>query len=173
MPKEAEVPPTQRDRWQDSVLVWGAIGSNGKFILEIVNGTMGFQTYLDILKKRLLKNFPTLRPCVAELKGVESLIYQHDGAKAHIASNVNSYFREREIEILDWLAKFPDLNLIESVWSKLKSQLKKSYEDREELIEDIIRSKNFISSDYIVKLYSSMRNRIEAVINSNGLPTKY
>ena len=75
----------------------------------------------------------------------------------HIASNVNSYFCEREIEILDWLAKFPDLNLIESVWSKLKSQLKKSYEDREELIEDIIRSKNSISSDYIVKLYSSMK----------------
>ncbi len=173
VPMGTKVPPTQRDRWQDSILVWGAISSDGKFILEIINGTMNSNTYLNILKKRLLKNFPALRPCMAELKGVEPLVYQHDGSTAHTASVINDYFEERMIEVLEWPAKSPDLNLIESVWSKLKSHLKKSYEDQEELVEDIEKSYNLIPSDYIIKLYSSMKRRIQAVIDSNGLPTKY
>ena len=54
VPKGTEVPPTQKDRWQDSVLVWGAIGSNGKFILEIVYGTMDYTIYLEILKRVII-----------------------------------------------------------------------------------------------------------------------
>ena len=173
LPEGTEAPSIQRNRWQDTVLVWGAINSSGKFILEILDGTMNAESYVTILKKRLLKNFPTLRPCIAELKGVDPLIYQHDGAAPHTASIVNTYFSEREIEVISWPPVSPDLNLIESIWSVLKSKLKKTYVSREDLIEDIINSYNLIPSDYIKNLYSSMRRRIEAVIDSDGLPTKY
>ena len=59
-------------------------------------------TYLSILKKRLFKNFSTLRPASARLKGVEPFIFQHDGAKPRIALTIDEYFDEREIEVLGW-----------------------------------------------------------------------
>jgi len=69
-------------------------------------------TYLFILKKRLFKDFSTLRPASARLKGVEPLIFQHDGAKPHIALTINEYFDEREIEVFGWPPRSPDLSLI-------------------------------------------------------------
>ena len=51
----------ERDKWHVSILIWGAISYDGKSILEIVEGTMNSETYLKILKRRLLRNFPTLR----------------------------------------------------------------------------------------------------------------
>jgi len=73
------------------------------------------------------------------------LIYQQDGATAHTAESIKSYLKEREIEVLDWPAQSPYLNLIKSVWSKLKGNLKRTYGDVGELEEDIVR--NYESTD--------------------------
>ena len=60
--QDYEVEPTERDRWQTSILIWGAITYNGISIIEVINGNMNGTTYLSILKKRLLKKLPTLGP---------------------------------------------------------------------------------------------------------------
>ena len=171
--KDEEVPPIQRDHWQDSVMIWGAIGFEGKFILEVLEGTMDSGVYLDILKRRLLRNFPTLHPDRAQSKGVDPLIYQHDGATSHTALAVKAYFDQRDIQVLDWPAKSPDINLIEPVWARLKKGLKRSYNSRKELIEDIMESKKSTTSHFIKSLYSSMKRRLQAIIDANGGPTKY
>ena len=86
-------------------MIWGAIGFEGKFILEVLEDTMNSGVYLDILKRRLLRNFPTLHPERAQSKGVDPLIYQHDGATSHTALDVKAYFDQRGIQVLDWPAK--------------------------------------------------------------------
>jgi len=53
-----EVPSTEVDRWQVSVLVWGAISYEGKCALEIADGTLKSKGYLNILQRRLIWNFP-------------------------------------------------------------------------------------------------------------------
>ena len=94
-------------------------------------------------------------------------------ANAHTSGDVKRYFQEKEIEVIDWPSQSPDLNLIESVWSQLKYNLKRSYQNLEDLQEDIISSSQSIDCFYIKKLYSSMKNRLQAVIDNNGGPTKY
>jgi len=83
------------------------------------------------------------------------------------------YFHIHSIEVLPWPPKSPDLNLIESVWSELKSNLKRTYENRQDLEEDIYHSWNSLSIEYIKNLYDSMCDRISAVIESEGEPTRY
>jgi len=158
---------------EGSGLICGAISDSGKFIVEIVDGTMNSTTYLDILKRRLLRNFPTSRAESPLCAKYSRLIYQRDGATAHTASVITAYFEYKEIEVLDWPPKSPDLNLIESVWSQLKANLKISYKGSEELKEDIIRSSKSIHSSYIKNLYLSMKRRLQAIIEAKGGPTNY
>ena len=145
-------------------------------ILETIDGTMTALVYEDILKKRLLRNFPALSPYTvqgAELDSGERLIFQQDGARVHKANNVLKYFHERDIEILEFPPKSPDLNLIEGVWDELKAQLKRSYKDPQELLEDIFRNWNNITMDYIQILYDSMKDRVRKVYETKGGPTDY
>ena len=170
---EMEVPYTEVDRWQVSVLLWGAISYEGKCVLEIVDGTLKSEGYLNILQRRLIRNFPALVPENVKGKGSKPLIFQQDGASIHTTSMINEYFEKRGIKVLPWPAKSPDLNLIESVWGELKNKLKSSYEDRAELEEDIMRAWNSVETKSIVKLYCSMKERIQAVIDVEGGPTDY
>ena len=165
--------PVERDQWQVSVLVWGAIKYNQTSILEIVNGNLNAAKYLSILKRRLMRNLPDLRDS-SPLDVVEdTLIFQQDNASVHTANEVKTYFQERSIYVLPWPPKSPDLNLIEEVWAWLKNGLKRSYRDVEELEEDIIYIWESIPSEFIKKLYDSMKNRIQAVIEAQGGPTDY
>ena len=170
------LPLIKTDRWKVSVLCWGAISFEGKFILEIVDESMGSDKYLNILKKRLLRNLPALSPFTklgASLNKEDRLIFQQDRSSVHTAKAVMDYFHIHSIEVLPWPPKSPDLNLIESVWSELKSNLKRTYENRQDLEEDIYRSWNSLSIEYIQNLYDSMCDRISAVIESEGEPTRY
>ena len=114
---------------------------------------MNSQTYLEILNRRLLRNFPTLSARSPLCVKYPRLIYQHDGATAHTSGDVKRYFQEKEIEVIDWPSQSPDLNLIESVWSQLKYNLKRSYQNLEDLQEDIISSSQSIDCFYIKKNY--------------------
>jgi hypothetical protein len=59
--EEEESPsPLERDRWDASRLLWGAISDDGKCIFEVMNGTMNSDVYLHILRRRLLKNYGSL-----------------------------------------------------------------------------------------------------------------
>jgi len=53
--------PVERDRWQVSILVWGAIKYKQTSMLEMVNGTLTSKKFHDFLKSRLMKNLPNLR----------------------------------------------------------------------------------------------------------------
>ena len=69
---------------------------------------------------------------------------------------------------MPWPTRSPDLNLIESVWARLKNNLKRSYQNSKELEEDIVNAWNNIPSEFIVNLYDSMKDRIQGVIDSEG-----
>ncbi len=101
------------------------------------------------------------------------MIFQQDGAKVHKTKAVLEYFASKDIQILEFPPKSPDLNLIEGVWSQLKFQLKRSYKNPEELVEDIFQSWDGITIDYIYTLYDSMKDRIREVYEAKGGPTNY
>ena len=59
--KDQKPDPVERDQWQAQILTWEAIKYNETSDFEIVNGTIKSQDYLNILKRKLLRNLPQLR----------------------------------------------------------------------------------------------------------------
>ena len=165
--------PAEQDRWGESRLVWGTISYEGKCIIEIINGTMKSSIYLDILRRRLLKNYRKLSLKSGEVDESNCLIFQQDGSSSHTEKNVNNYFLRKGIQVLPWPAKSPDLNPIEEVWAWLKNNMKFSYQNGQELEEDIKKIWNSLQISFIKNLYHSMRDRIQAVIKAEGGPTDY
>lgn len=170
---KTSLPTIEKDRWGPSVICWGAITYAGKTILECQEKTMTADVYLNLLKRRLLRNLPALSPKSKRGATMDRLLYQHDQATSHTAKIVQDYFQEKQIEVINWPPKSPDLNLIEAVWSQLKYKLKRVYKDYEELVEDVYNAWESIPVEFIQNLYNSMNRRILAVIEAKGGPTQY
>jgi len=53
--------PTQRDRWQFSLLLWGAISLERNYVFEMMTSKLNSNDFEKILKRRVLKDYPGLR----------------------------------------------------------------------------------------------------------------
>ena len=90
------------------------------------------------------------------------------------------WFRRRQIVLMPWLARSPDLNPVENCWQILKRRLTKRWHkagrrptSRAELIAQTQEEWNSISSEAINNLVDSMPDRVLACIKARGGATKY
>ncbi|KAF2351833.1 hypothetical protein FHG87_017410 [Trinorchestia longiramus] len=89
-----------------------------------------------------------------------------------------SWYEEHsnEVEHLIWLPQFPDLNIIEHLWSILEIQVGNRFPPPSSLkeLEGILTEEwAKIPLETIPNLYESIPLRIEAVIAAKGGPTPY
>lgn len=150
-----------------SIMVWGAISSNGVGPLVRLEGNVDAKGYVDALRDRLRRYYPGLYS--------GEMIFVHDNAPIHTASYTRDWFTKKNIECLEWPSKSPDLNIIENVWGRIKDHLNNTiFDDCDDLWDEIKRvwSKE-ISTDYISNLYQSLPRRMQAVLDVNGGHTKY
>ncbi|UYV63612.1 hypothetical protein LAZ67_2004968 [Cordylochernes scorpioides] len=96
------------------IMVWGGIGYHSRTPLVRIAGTLNNQRYIsDVLE-------PVVLPF---LQGFPTAIFQQDNARPHVARNVQRFFVNRQIELLPWPARSPDLSPIENMWSKVAQRL--------------------------------------------------
>ena len=149
-----------------SIMVWGAISYAGVGPLVRVEGTLDSQSYLHIIRYRLKKYYPGL------FDG--NLTWQEDNAKPHKATEVRDWFEARGIQVLQWPAQSPDINIIEDVWNMLKYEMRgRTFEDGEDLWKELNRLWKKISVQQIQNLYDSLPRRMEALKDAEGYYTKY
>lgn len=115
--------PRERKRVQcvPRVAVWGAIGVGFKSHLVILpqHNTEGeaFRLTADSYVRRCLST-------VAKQLITGNRVFQHDGARPHIASQVGLYLERKEIKVLKhWPPYSPDLNPIEELWSLMNARV--------------------------------------------------
>lgn len=90
-----------------SIMVWGAIASNGMYMLHRVEGTMKSPNYLDLLDNKVIPWMDAAFPD-------SNYHFLQDNAAVHTAKIVTAYFEEKNINVLKWPARSSDLNCIEN-----------------------------------------------------------
>lgn len=158
-----------------SVTCWGWMSYMGAGTLERIQGTFNSACYEHFLENVII---PGARLWYPEGR----LTYQHDNHPAHTSIRIQSWFQRREniIECLPWPPKSPDLNPIEHVWALLKKTLKENWPDPAprtvNALWDLVHSsweRIAMDEDFFHTLVNSMPRRIQAVIDANGMWTKY
>jgi transposase len=149
------------------IMVWGCFSANGVGHLHRIDGTLNADKYKQILIHHM-------QPSAKSLFADNQFIFQHDNDPKHTSGVVTKYLKSKQINVLDWPAQSPDLNPIEHVWKQLNCNAKnRSPSNEDELFQILLKEWNQLNADFLQNLVSSMPKRCQAVIDSNGMPTKY
>ena len=132
-----------------------------------LEGNVNAEGYLNTFRQRLRRFYP-------DLYGGH-LIFQHDNAPIHTARVVTDWFESKNILVLNWPSRSPDLNIIENVWARIKYEMRDQFfEDVEDLWREVQRLWNeLITDEFVINLYNSIPRRIEAMIRAGGGHTRY
>ena len=110
-----------------------------------------------------------------------------DLSKPHQAAVTSTFYKDHGINKSPWVAKSPDLNAIENVWSMLKTRIKKRvrklfpessssaavWPRQPELIKIAKEEWELIDWSKVDSMIDGMPRRLAAVINGDGERTKY
>ncbi|CAK1594744.1 unnamed protein product [Parnassius mnemosyne] len=158
-----------RVKYPLSVMVWSIISSKGTGRLNIVEGTMRQDLYIQVLETKMLPQVLVLFP-----NGEFKLM--HDSAPCHKAKKVTKFLNAQKVKVLDWPGNPLDLNPIENFWELMKREISREVvNNKRELIERLIDVWHRSESVKIncSKCIESMPRKIQAVIEAKGGVTKY
>ena len=87
-------------------MVWGGVSQHHRTELVVVAGNLNAVCYREDI---------FLPHVVPFLQAHPDMTLQHDNATSHTARSVHDFMQDRNVSVLPWLAKRPDLNSIEHV----------------------------------------------------------
>lgn len=101
-----------------------------------------------------------------------------DGASVHMANYTTKVLQEKGLYnyLFPWIAKSPDLNLIEGVWRLIKARIHARIPrpNNNALMREAIQEEwDKIDTQDLQLLLSGMPERVQAVLNAHGGHTKY
>ena len=92
-------------------MVWAGISSFGRTQIAFVRGKMNSESYQAIFENFLL-------PFLDQWPHLDHT-FQQDNANVQVSASTHAWFQGRNLPLLDWPAKSPDLSPIENVWALL------------------------------------------------------
>lgn len=148
------------------IMVWGCFSYFGVGKLVKITGHMDKIQYIDILINNLDASF--------DMMGVENPIFQQDNDPKHTSKYATDFFDMCSFTRLAWPSYSPDLNPIEHLWARIKSQLIGfKAKNEQELFEKIETLWYAIPAEYCQKMCMSMKQRIKDCLDQNGAPTRW
>jgi len=149
------------------VLVWGCMAASGVGNLVFIDGHMTAAMYVDILRANLRAS--------ARKLGLEyTFRFQQDNDPKHTALFTREFLLYNAPRRLLTPPQSPDMNVIENLWSLLEVEVRKRrISNRGDLKNALQAAWSNICPRVTANLVDSMPRRLQAVIDANGMHTKY
>jgi hypothetical protein len=151
-------------KFPKGVMIWG-ISAKGLGNFEFIDGIVNAEKYQKILTNGLL-------PSINKLHAEENSIFQQDGASCHTANSTQKWLSEKGITVLSWPSSSPDLNIIKTLWHKMKlrNNPQRTIPDLKSKLADIWTK---FTPEFCKSLATTMPARIAAVVGAKGDVTPY
>lgn len=150
------------------LMVWAGISTLGRTQIVFVRGKMNSEGYQEILENFLI-------PFMDRWPHLE-LVFQQDNASVHVSTSTRQWFASKNLPLLEWPAKSPDLSPIENVWSMLARAVYangRQFNTIIDLKKAIIEEWERLDQNKIRELIGTMNKRLIEVIAKNGGITHY
>lgn len=151
-------------------MVFGAFGYKGTLELVTIKGNLDSDKYQKILEKYVLNKGHT-----KVVGGRSKFIFQQDNASPHTSKSTDAYFVSKNVNVINWPSKSPDLNPIENLWGYLTKRVysnSRQFNNVNELETAIYHEWNSLDPEYLKTLIDGMSKRIGQVLINNGDFTK-
>ena len=152
----------------NGVMVWGCVSAAGVGNLAEITQKMDANYYVD----NLLAN--NLVQSATKLEIQDNFVFQSDNDPKHTSKKAKKWLADNGIEVLEWPAQSPDLNIIEHLWDHLDRNVPKSQRTSLKTFRSaLFETWRNIDLETITTLIDSIPNRLQAVIDANGGNTTY
>ena len=98
-------------------MFWGGVSQHQRIELVVIADNLNAVQYRDNI---------LLPHVVPFLQAHPDMTLQHDNATNHTARFVHDFLQDRNVSVLPWPVKSPDLNPIELVWDLLDQRVRAS-----------------------------------------------
>ena len=142
-------------------MVWGFFSGKGMGPIHYIDGIMDRFMYRDILQKVMLP--------YAEDEMPLQWWFQQD--PKHTCKVCKEWLQNNRIQVLNWPAQSPDLNLIENLWEEIVNMKinRENCKNKADLFQVLKIAWEGITLDTISNLISSMPRKCACVIQNKGL----
>ncbi|KAJ2937709.1 hypothetical protein O0L34_g17848 [Tuta absoluta] len=148
---------------------WGWMSSMGPGELVEIEGRFNSESYVEILRDVMM---PTVRIAYPN----QHIYFVHDNCSVHKARIVQDWLQtQRDVTVINWPSKSPDLNPIENLWGQMVLNWDPSEVRTKENLRDLamftwesMRGKPICSN-----MVASMPSRLEQIESGEGAPLRY
>ena len=98
-------------------MVWGCMFWDGPGYACKIDGRIYGDLYVQIMEEDLKASINYYG------KSPEDVVFQQDNDLKYTCKKAKSWFKNSDLEVIDWPAQSPGLNPIENLWSHLRKKL--------------------------------------------------